>query len=109
MNTEIKQMLGTESANIILLDKTQKEFYFLSATHDDLMARERIEKARFPVDDLLSGQVVKTGRPMIVNSPSDYPYQYKSREQKVGYQVRNAILTPLEKQGPYYRHIGGRQ
>ncbi|MBU0463897.1 MAG: PAS domain-containing protein, partial [Proteobacteria bacterium] len=54
VNTEIKELLETESANTILLDETQKEFYFISAAHDDPTTRERIEKARFPVAELLS-------------------------------------------------------
>ena len=95
INTEIKELLETESANTILLDETQKEFYFLSATHDDPTTRERIEKARFPVAELLSGQVVKTGNSMIVNDLSHDQYQYKSRDRTIGYKVKNVILVPL--------------
>ncbi|RLC22071.1 MAG: histidine kinase, partial [Deltaproteobacteria bacterium] len=95
INTEIKELLGTESANTILLDETQKEFYFLSTANDDPHTRERIEKARFSVDELLSGQVVKTGIPMIVNDLSKNPDQYQSRDQKIGYTVKNALLVPL--------------
>ena len=95
VNTEIKGLLETESANTILLDETQKEFYFISAAHDDPTTRERIEKARFPVDELLSGQVVKTGNHIIVNNFSNDQNQYKSRDRKIGYKVRNVILVPL--------------
>ncbi len=95
VNTEIKELLETESANTILLDETHKEFYFLSATHDDPNTRERIEKARFPVDELLSGQVVKTGNPIMINNFTDGQNQYKSRDQKIGYKVKNVILVPL--------------
>ena len=95
VNTEIKELLETQSANTILLNETQKEFYFLSATHDDPTTRERIEKARFPVDELLSGQVVKTGNSIIVNDLSDGRNQYKSRDQNLGYKVKNVILVPL--------------
>ncbi len=95
INTEIKELLGTESANTILLDETHKEFYFLSATHDDPDTRERIENARFPMDELLSGQVVKTGNPIIINNFTDELNQYKSRDLKIGYKVKNVILVPL--------------
>ncbi|MCD4721589.1 MAG: GAF domain-containing protein [Desulfobacula sp.] len=95
VNTEIKELLGTQSANTILLDKTQKEFYFLSAAHDDLNTRARIEKARFSLDELLSGQVVKTGKPIMVNQFSDDQNQYKSRDRKIGYKVKNVLLVPL--------------
>ncbi len=95
VNTEIKNLLETQSANTILLNESQKQFYFLSATHDDLATRGRIEKARFSVDELLSGQVVKTGKAMVVNQLSKNQHQYKSRDQKIGYKVKNVILVPL--------------
>jgi len=97
INTEVKELLNTESANTILLDKSQKEFYFLSATHDNPTTRERIEKARFSVDELLSGQVLKTGKPIMVNNMSHYPQQYQSRDKKIGYKVRNVLLAPLQR------------
>ncbi|WP_300462525.1 PAS domain S-box protein [Desulfobacula sp.] len=95
VNTEIKGLLGAESANTILLDKTQTEFYFISAVHDDPATQERIEKTRFPVDDLLSGQVVKTGRPLMINDFPGEHNQYESRDLKIGYKVKNLILVPL--------------
>lgn len=95
INTEIKGILETESANTILLDESQQEFYFLSSAHDDPKTRERIDRTRFPVDELLSGQVVKTGKPIIVNSPSEGLNRYESRDQKIGYKVRNVLLVPL--------------
>ncbi len=95
INTEIKELLETESANTILLDESQKEFYFLSAAHDDPITRERIDKSRFPVDELLSGQVVKTGKPLIVNNLSESQNQYESRDLKIGYKVKNVLLVPL--------------
>jgi PAS domain S-box-containing protein len=95
INTEIKNLLETESANAILLDESQKEFYFLSAAHDDPATRERIENTRFSVDELLSGQVVKTGKPVIVNNPSKGQNHYETRDKKIGYTVRNVLLVPL--------------
>jgi PAS domain S-box-containing protein len=95
VNNEIKELLETESANTILLDEKQKEFYFLSAAHDDPSTRERIDKARFGIDELLSGRVVKSGNPLIVNNFSQDLNQYKSRDLKIGYRVKNVILVPL--------------
>ena len=95
INTEIKTLLETESANTILLDEAQKEFYFLSAAHDDPATRERIDNTRFSVDELLSGQVVKTGKPLIVNDLSKNQDRYESRDRKIGYKVKNVLLVPL--------------
>lgn len=95
IHSEIKTVLGTESANTILLSSDQKEFYFLSATHDDPSARARIEKARFSVDELLSGQVLKTGKPLYFNDVSEIEHQYRVRDRKIGYKVNNVMLVPL--------------
>ncbi len=95
VNYEIKTLLGTESANTILLSEDQKEFYFLSAAHDDPTTRARIEKSRFSLDELLSGQVVKTGRPLFINDLSDEEKLNQTRDLKIGYKVKNVILVPL--------------
>ncbi len=96
VNSEIKELLGTQGANTILLDESQKYFYLLSAAHDDPKTRERIEKARFSIDELLAGQVVKTGKPMIVNQLSKSQHKQSSRDQKIGYRVKNVLLVPLK-------------
>ncbi|MDC3237348.1 GAF domain-containing protein [bacterium] len=96
VNTEIKELLDTQGANTILLDKSQKHFYLLSAAHDDPKTRERIEKAKFSIDELLAGQVVKTGKPMIVNQLSKSQHKDSSRDHKIGYRVKNVILVPLK-------------
>ncbi len=95
INTEIKTLLETESANTILLDESQEEFYFISAVHDDPATQERIKKSRFSVDELLSGQVVKKGQPLVFNTLPDDLRQFESRDRKIGYKVRNVILVPL--------------
>ncbi|SDT84950.1 GAF domain-containing protein [Desulfobacula phenolica] len=96
VNTEIKELLNVESANTILLDEAQKEFYFFSVAHDDPTTREHIEKTRFAMSELMSGQVVKTGKPIIVNTPSDDRQLYQLRNRKMGYKIKNLLLVPLK-------------
>ena len=98
VNTEIKNLLGVEGANVILLDKAQKQFYFFSTAHDNPDTKARIAKTRFAMDELLSGQVVKTGIPMIVNNFPDTEHKYNYRDQKVGYTIKNVLLVPLKTQ-----------
>ncbi len=93
---EIKEFLGTEGANVILLDKTGKEFYFLGVAHDDPSTRERIEKIRFPIDELISGQVVKTGKPIMLSSlPEKDQALHRNRDKKLGHKVKNLLVVPL--------------
>ena len=92
---EIKELLGTQGANVMLLDDDEKEFYVLSMAHDDPTTRERVEKIRFRVDELLSGQVVKTGKPIIMTSLPDDQKLHQNRNQKIGYTVKNVMVVPL--------------
>ncbi len=95
VSVEIKQLLGTEGANVILLDENQKEFYFLSVVHDDPGTQERIKKIRFPVDELISGQVIKTGNPIIMTSLPDNHALHQNRDEKIGHKVKNVMVVPL--------------
>jgi len=95
VSVEIKELLGTEGANVILLDESQKEFYFLSVVHDDPGTQERIKKIRFPMDELIAGQVVKTGNPVTINSLPDNQTLHQNRDEKIGHKVRNVMVVPL--------------
>ncbi len=95
VSVEIKELLGTEGANVILLDQIQKEFYFLSVVHDDPGTMERIKKIRFPMDELIAGQVVKTGQPVMMTSLPDNHPLHQNRDKKIGHKVRNVMVVPL--------------
>ncbi|OQY51438.1 MAG: histidine kinase [Desulfobacteraceae bacterium 4572_89] len=95
VNMEIKELLDAEGANVMLLDENQKEFYFLSVVHDDPSTEERIKKIRFPVDELLAGEVIKTGNPIMMASLPDNQTLHQNRDAKIGYKVRNVLVVPL--------------
>lgn len=96
ISNEIKELLGTQGANVMLLDDKAEEFHVLSIAHDDPTTRERVRKIRFPVDELLSGQVVKSGKPLIMNYiPEESQDTFKSRDEKIGYRVKNVMVVPL--------------
>lgn len=96
ISNEIKELLGTQGANVMLLDEKAEEFYVLGMAHDDPTTRERVRKTRFPVDELLSGQVVKSGKPLIMNYlPEENQDTFKSRDEKIGYQIKNVMVVPL--------------
>lgn len=92
---EIKELLEAEGAAIILLDESEKEFVFLGAAQENPGNQEKIKKARFAVDELLSGQVVKTGEPIIMNSfPKDQSL-HRNRDRKLGKTLKNMMAVPL--------------
>ncbi len=95
ISMEIKDLLGTQGANVILVDENQKEFYFLSVVHDDPGTEERMKKIRFPMDELLAGQVVKTGNPVMMNTLPEGQILHQNRDEKIGYKVNNVLMVPL--------------
>jgi len=97
ISNEIKELLGTQGANVMLLDEKGEEFHVLSIAHDDPTTRERVRKTRFPVDELLSGEVVKSGKPLIMNYlPEESRDTFKSRDEKIGYRIKNVMVVPLQ-------------
>ena len=92
---EIQEFLGTEGANVILLDEAEKEFYFLGVAHDNPTTRDRIKKTRFPMDELISGEVVKTGKPIIMTSLPNGHRLHQNRDRKIGHKVKNVMVVPL--------------
>ena len=97
ISNEIKELLGTQGANVMLLDEKAEEFHVLSIAHDDPTTRERVRKTRFPVDELLSGEVVKSGKPLIMNYlPEEAHDTFKNRDEKIGYRIKNVMVVPLQ-------------
>ncbi len=98
LNNEIKTLIGAQAANVILLDEAKQELFFLSSAHDDPSTSKRMEQYRFGLDELVSGQVIRTGKPIILNEESKDPNFLKIRDEKLGYKVNNVLLVPLRSQ-----------
>ena len=95
ISNEVKGLLGTEGASVILLDEERDELFFLGAAFDDTSTQKRVKEIRFPVDQIASGKVVRTGEPLIVSEASKDSYIYPERDKKLGYRTRNYIIVPL--------------
>ncbi|MEJ2024766.1 MAG: PAS domain S-box protein, partial [Deltaproteobacteria bacterium] len=63
ISEEVKDLLGTEGALVILLDEENHEFYFEGAAHDDSDAEKRVKQIRFSAEAGIAGRVIKTGKP----------------------------------------------
>ena len=96
ISSEVKRLLDTQGALVILLDEERKKFFFLGAAYDDTATKKRVKKIRFPINDLASGNVIKTGEPIIVNDSSRDIDLYPKRDRKFGYHFRNYVLVPLK-------------
>jgi signal transduction histidine kinase len=95
INGGVNRLLNTEGCVTILLDEEKKEFFILGAAYDTVDIERRVKEARFPMDQLLAGRVVKTGEPMIVSDTSTDRQIHEQRDQKLGFKTRSLALVPL--------------
>jgi len=96
VSNEIKKLLGTEGALVILLDEEKDELYFLGVAYDDPATTQRVKEIRFNLDQLVAGRVIRTGKPMIVSDTSADPELSRQRDERLGYHTRNLLLVPLK-------------
>jgi PAS domain S-box-containing protein len=95
VNGGVKRLLNTEGCVTILLDEEKKEFFILGAAYDKSDMERKAKEARFPMDQLLAGRVIKTGKPMIVSDTSTDRQIHEQRDKKLGFKTRNLALVPL--------------
>ncbi len=95
VNGGVKRLLNTEGCVTILLDEEKKELFILGAAYDKSDMERKAKEARFPMDQLLAGRVIKTGEPMIVSDTSTDRHIHEQRDKKLGFKTRNLALVPL--------------
>jgi PAS domain S-box-containing protein len=95
ISNEVKRLLNVEGALVILLDEEKKELFFKSGAHDDTAAELRIKEIRYPADKGVSGEVIRTGKPIIVHDTSKDPHFYSAVDQQAGFKTRALLDVPL--------------
>jgi PAS domain S-box-containing protein len=93
---EVKSLVGTEGAIVVLHDELQGGLSILGAAYDDMDTEKRTKEIRFKMDQLIAGQVIRTGKPMIVSDTSVNPELHRERDRRLGYRTRNLGLVPLK-------------
>ncbi|MBA4392468.1 MAG: histidine kinase [Desulfobacca sp.] len=96
INGEVKSLLNTEGAIVILLDEKKDDLFILGAAYDDMDMEKKAREIRFPMDQLVAGRVIKSGEPLIVNDLSGDREIHQERDKKLGFVTRNLVLVPLK-------------
>ena len=96
INSEVKSLLGTEGSITILHDEIKNDLFILGAAYDDMDTEKRAREIRFSMNQLVAGQVIQTGEPMIVNDTASNRPLHEERDRKLGYKTRNLVLVPLK-------------
>ena len=94
ISDEIRVIMNTEVALVILLDEERNEFSYVGVAHDNTATEKRIKEFRFPADRSIAGKVVCTGQPIIVSDTSREPDFYPGVDKKIGYITRNMLEVP---------------
>jgi PAS domain S-box-containing protein len=95
VNSEVKRLLETEGAVVILLDDEKQELFILGAAYDDMDTGRRAKEIRFGMNELIAGRVIRTGEPIIVSDTAQDRHLHEERDRRLGYKTRNLALVPL--------------
>jgi PAS domain S-box-containing protein len=96
---EIKELLNTEGAVVLLYDEIKEDLFFLGASYDDSDTQERAKEFRFTLDEVFAGKVMKTGQAEVVNDAALLLKTYPKKDKKLGYQTRNIMGVPIRSDG----------
>jgi PAS domain S-box-containing protein len=92
---EIKQLVGTAGASVILLDEEKQEFFFRVTAYDDQATGKRMRELRFPASKGVAGEVYKTGKPLIIPDTSASEFFFKAVDEEANFKTENMLDVPL--------------
>ena len=95
ISEEIKRLLNTEGALVMLRDEEKDEIFFLGAAYDDTTAQKRIKKVRFPMENSVTGKVIRTGNAIMVPDTSKEPNFYPGVDEYTNVLTKNMLIVPL--------------
>ena len=97
VSSEVKRLMDSEGALVTLLDEENKELFFIGASYDDSATQKRVKEIRFPIDKLIAGRVIRSGKPAIIHDTHTCdPNIHRERDKIMGYETRNLLLVPLK-------------
>ena len=92
---QVRQLTESEAANVLLYDEERGELIFFVTAHENQALSEHSNEARFSLDQLMAGNVIKTGRPRIGNLATETGPFSEERDARLGYPTRNVAQVPL--------------
>lgn len=96
ISKEVKTLLKTEGAIVLLYDEIKEELFFTGGAYDDSDTDKRAKTFRFPIDSVLAGEIVKTGEYALVNDAEKLLKDYPGRDERLGYKTRSLLEVPIK-------------
>lgn len=91
----LRVLMGVGGAAVILLDADAREFYLQAASFGDADAGSKLKGRRFPMDQGAAGQVLRTGKPLIVNDYAHSPDALKMLDGCPDDDTFSMLVVPL--------------
>ena len=96
ISKEIKTLLNTEGALVLLYDEIKEELFFTGGVYDDSDTQKRAQTFRFPLDSVLAGKIIKTGEYALVNDADKLSKDHPERDDMLGYRTRSLLEVPIK-------------
>ncbi|MFA5906473.1 MAG: GAF domain-containing protein, partial [Desulfobacula sp.] len=95
ISKEVKALLNTEGALILLYDEIRDELFFKGGAYDDSDTDRRAKTFRLPASSILAGEIIKTGEYALVNDAEKLLKDYPQRDERLGYKTRSLLEVPI--------------
>ena len=95
ISKEVKALLNTEGALILLYDEIRDELFFKGGAYDDSDTDRRAKTFRFPASSILAGEIIRTGEYALVNDAEKLLKAYPERDERLGYKTRSLLEVPI--------------
>ncbi|MBT6341087.1 MAG: PAS domain S-box protein [Desulfobacula sp.] len=96
ISKEVKVLLKTEGAMVLLYDEITDELFFTGASYDNSDTEKRAKKFRFPADTMLAGKIIKTGEYAMVNDVEKLANDHPERDNTLGYKTKSLLEVPIK-------------
>lgn len=95
ISQEVKNLMNTEGALVLLYDELTDELFFTGAAYDNQDVKKMAKRYRFPADMVLAGQIIRTGEYALVNDTSKLEKEYPNRDRLLGYKTTSILEVPI--------------
>ena len=99
ISREVKNLLNTEGAVVLLYDEVRDEVFFTGGAYDDSETEQRVKTMRSPANSLLAGKIIQTGEYALVNDAQELNKEYPNRDNILGYKTKNILEVPIKSEG----------
>ena len=99
ISKEVKELMNTEGAVILLYDEIKNDLFFSGASYDNQDTEERARQFRFSLDAVMAGKIIRTGEPILENDPEKLMNGFSERDRKMGYDTRSLLEVPIKSEG----------